>query len=156
VTAGQHPLPQAARDRWLSLDGTWEVLLEPGGAPRPIDVPFTFEAPLSGIGAGDEVHERLRYRRTFRVPEAWSGLHVLLRFGAVDWRATIRLDGEELGTHEGGYAHFSFELGPLAGEHEVEVDVLDPADDAAGQPKGKQRGSHGIWYTRTTGLWRSV
>src|SRR5436190_6600845 len=31
-----------------SLDGTWEVQLEPGEAWREIRVPFTFEAPLSG------------------------------------------------------------------------------------------------------------
>jgi hypothetical protein len=53
--------------------------------------------------------------------------------------------------------HFSFDAGPLEpGRHELEVDVFDPADDSFGQPKGKQRGSHGIWYTRATGIWRSV
>ena len=36
------------------------------------------------------------------------------------------------------------------------VEVDDPADDSFGQAKGKQRGSQGIWYTRTTGIWRSV
>jgi beta-galactosidase/beta-glucuronidase len=150
-----HPLPQARRERWLSLDGPWEIEL--GGRRRPIGVPFTFEAPRSGIGAGDEVHERIRYRRLFGVPHEWRGSRVLLRFGAVDWRASVRVDGEELGTHEGGYAHFSFDLGALSsGEHELVVDVEDPAADAAGRPKGKQRGSHGIWYTRTTGIWRSV
>jgi beta-galactosidase/beta-glucuronidase len=140
-----------------SLDGTWEIRLEPGAAWREIRVPFAFEAPLSGIGAGDEVHERVRYRRTFRVPDEWRE-RTLLHFGAVDWRATVFLDGRELGTHEGGYAHFSFDAGRLAtgSEHELVVDVFDPADDAFGQAKGKQRGSHDIWYTRTTGIWRSV
>lgn len=153
-----HPLPQAARDHTSSLDGPWEVRLEPGAEWWPIVVPFTFEAPLSGIGAGTEIHERIRYRRTFTVPPGWDGRRTLLRFGAVDWRATVAVDGAEVGTHEGGYAHFTFDLGhlPAGGEHEVVVDVEDPADDAAGQAKGKQRGSHDIWYTRTTGIWRSV
>src|SRR5687768_10086713 len=151
-----HPLPQAARDAWSSLDGAWEVELPAGARPRPIRVPFPFEAALSGIGAGGEVHERIRYRRTFGVPDAWRGRRVLLRFGAVDWRATVFVDGREAGAHEGGYAHFTVDLGPLSGEHELVVEVEDPADDAFGQAKGKQRGSHGIWYTRTTGIWRSV
>jgi beta-galactosidase/beta-glucuronidase len=152
-----HPLPQFRRDVWASLDGTWQVQLEADAAWREIRVPFAFEAPLSGIGAGDEIHERLRYRRTFGVPEAWKE-RTLLRFGAVDWRAAVFLDGEELGTHEGGYAHFTLDAGRLGpgSEHELVVDVFDPADDAFGQAKGKQRGSHEIWYARTTGIWRSV
>jgi beta-galactosidase/beta-glucuronidase len=137
-----------------SLDGEWEVQLEPGGEWRTIRVPFTFEAPLSGIGAGDEIHERIRYRRTFRAPAERTRVH----FGAVDWRATVFVDGVELGAHEGGYTHFAFDAGQLepGGEHELVVDVFDPAEDAFGQAKGKQRGSHDIWYTRTTGIWRSV
>jgi beta-galactosidase/beta-glucuronidase len=151
-----HPLPQAARAEWSSLDGLWELELPIGAVRRPIRVPFTFEAPLSGIGAGGDVHERLRYVTTFAVPDAWRGRHVLLRFGAVDWRAVVFVDGREVGSHRGGYAHFSVDLGELTGEHELVVEVEDPADDAFGQAKGKQRGSHGIWYTRTTGIWRTV
>lgn len=148
-----HPLPQAARERWTTLDGRWE--LELGGETRAVEVPFTFEAPRSGIGVAD-VHERVVYRRRFRVPDEWRGSRILLRFGAVDWRATVFVDGEPVGAHEGGYAHFTVDLGGLAGEHELVVEVEDPAADAFGQPKGKQRGSHDIWYTRTTGIWRPV
>ena len=148
------PLPRERRDRRLLLDGTWE--LELGGETLAIEVPFTFEAPLSGIGRGGEVHERVRYRRAFRVPSEWHGLHVLLRFGGVDWHASVAVDGQHVGTHTGGYTHFSFDLGELdhAAEHEIIVDVHDPADGP--QPRGKQRGSGGIWYTRATGIWRSV
>jgi hypothetical protein len=150
------PLPRERRARRVSLDGAWLVELEPGAEPRPIIVPFTFEAPLSGIGLGGEVHERLRYRRTFRVPTDWDGEHVLLRFGGVDWHAVVHVDGRRIGEHRGGYTHFSFDLGPLDPdvEHELVVDVHDPADGP--QPRGKQRGSGGIWYTRTTGIWRPV
>ena len=144
------------RADWLSLDGTWELELPLGTRPRPIRVPFTFEAALSGVGAGEEVHERIRYRRLFAVPDTWRGRRVLLRFGAVDWRATVFVDGRETGSHDGGYAHFAVDLGRLSGEHELVVEVEDPANDAFGQPKGKQRGSHEIWYTRTTGIWHSV
>ena len=150
-----HPLPQAARAEWLSLDGAWQIELS-GGRPQPILVPWSFEARLSGIGADAEVHERVRYRRKVHVPESWRGRRVLLRFSAVDWRATVFLDGRELGQHRGGYTHFTVDLGNLTGEHELVVEVDDPADDSFGQAKGKQRGSQGIWYTRTTGIWRSV
>jgi beta-galactosidase/beta-glucuronidase len=150
------PLPLEVRERRQSLDGAWEVQLEPDRPFEPIVVPFTFEAPLSGIGRGDEIHERLRYRRTFRVPRQWKGLHVLLRFAGVDWRTEVHVDGERVGTHTGGYTHFSFDLGPLdvTHEHQLVVDVVDPADGY--QPRGKQRGRGGIWYTRATGIWRPV
>jgi beta-galactosidase/beta-glucuronidase len=124
-----HPLPQARRDRWQLL--------------------------LEHAFARDEEHARTEL--TFRVPEDWDE-RTLLRFGAVDWRATVTLDGVELGTHEGGYTHFTFDVGRLepGSEHELVVEAWDPHDDAFGQPKGKQRGSHEIWYTRTTGIWRPV
>jgi beta-galactosidase/beta-glucuronidase len=148
------PLPLAVRERRLSLEGVWEVQLEPGADPQAIVVPFTFESELSGIGRGSEIHERLRYRRMFTVPGDWTGSHVLLHFGGVDWHARVELDGAQVGEHAGGYAHFCIDLGGLSGEHELVVDVHDPADGA--QPRGKQRGSGGIWYTRATGIWRPV
>jgi beta-galactosidase/beta-glucuronidase len=93
----------------------------------------------------------------FRVPHDW-GVRTLVRFGAVDWRATVYLDDELLGSHEGGYTHFTLDAGRLepGSEHELRVEVFDPDDDAFGQPKGKQRGSHDIWYTRTYGAWRPI
>lgn len=134
----------------------WSVQLDPGDAPREIVVPFPFEARLSGIGLGGEVHERLRYGRRFEVPEDWRGRRVLLHFGAVDWRATVEVDGRRVGGHSGGYTHFALDLDKLdpSAEHEVVVDVEDPAEGF--QMRGKQRGSGGIWYTRTTGIWQPV
>jgi beta-galactosidase/beta-glucuronidase len=124
-----HPLPQARRDRWQLL--------------------------LEHAYVRDEEHARTEL--TFRIPEDWDE-RTLLRFGAVDWRATVTLDGVGLGTHEGGYTHFTFDAGRLepGSEHELVVEAWDPHDDAFGQAKGKQRGSHDIWYTRTTGIWRPV
>jgi beta-galactosidase/beta-glucuronidase len=123
-----HPLPQARRDLWLPLDLA---------APEVLDA------------------EHARQRCVFRVPDAWNA-RTLVRFGAVDWRARVSLDGVELGTHEGGYTHFTLDAGLLepGSDHELVVDAYDPLDDAFGQPKGKQRGSHDIWYTRTIGAWR--
>jgi beta-galactosidase/beta-glucuronidase len=135
----------------VSLDGSWEVQLEPDAAWQPIQVPFPFEAPLSGIGK-NAVHERIRYRRGFEAP--WDAC-TLLRFGAVDWRAEVHLDGRRVGGHRGGYTGFALDLGRLSpGRHELVVEVEDPAEGP--QPRGKQRDGGGIWYTRTTGIWQPV
>ncbi|HTE17421.1 MAG TPA: glycoside hydrolase family 2 TIM barrel-domain containing protein, partial [Armatimonadota bacterium] len=124
-------------------------------------VPFTFEAALSGIGKGKEVHERVWYRRMFDVPESWRSRRVRLNFNASDWETTVWVNGREVGSHRGGYEPFSLDVTEAlksVGPQEVVVGVYDPADPKQGayQPKGKQLGSEGIWYTRTTGIWQSV
>jgi beta-galactosidase/beta-glucuronidase len=170
----EYPRPQFVRSAWQNLNGLWEFAFDDSNQGRKLGwhtgsvkldgtilVPWTFEAALSGIGRGKEVHERVWYRRLFNLPEAWRGQRVLLHFGAVDWEATVWINGHELGVHRGGYTPFSFDVtdalkGP--GPQTIVVSVYDPSDPAKGayQPKGKQLGSHSIWYTRTTGIWQTV
>jgi beta-galactosidase/beta-glucuronidase len=168
-----YPRPQLVRQDWKSLNGLWEFGFDDANEgrqqawfsghalPGHILVPWTFEAALSGMGKGAEIHEHVWYRRQFDVPSAWTGRHVLLHFGAVDWDSTVWLNGKELGQHRGGYTPFSYDVTDAlkpAGQQELVVGVHDPADPARGayQPKGKQLGSKSIWYTRTTGIWQTV
>ena len=50
------------------------------------------------------------YFRTFSVSPAWSGRRLFLRFGAVNYRAEVFLNQRRLGSHEGGYTPFEFEV----------------------------------------------
>lgn len=161
----EYPRPQMVRDDgWLCLNGTWEFSSRPeGDYEARILVPFAPETGLSGLYKNQEVMERVRYRRGFTVPEAWraAGRAVILNFEAVDWEAAVTIDGKEAGKHRGGYGRFGFDVTKLLGDgpdHVVEVAVFDPADPKKDgfQPRGKQLGSEGIWYTRTTGIWQSV
>ncbi len=169
----EYPRPQAVRKAWKSLNGLWEFAFDDKNIgrsqgwnsgrtlPDRILVPWTFEASLSGIGKGSEVHERVWYRRTFTLRPGWKGKRILLHLGAVDWESTVWVNGKEMGTHRGGYAPFEFDITESvkgSGPQEVVVAVYDPDDPKKGafQPKGKQLGSHSIWYTRTTGIWQSV
>jgi beta-galactosidase/beta-glucuronidase len=169
----EYPRPNMVRKEWKSLNGLWEFAFddENRGAeagwksgyafPERILVPWTYESALSGIGKGKEVHERVWYRRMFDVPRGWKGKRTLLHFGAVDWRSQVWVNGKDMGVHVGGYAPFSCDITAALkpdGPQEVVVAVYDPADPKKGafQPKGKQLGSHSIWYTRTTGIWQSV
>ena len=165
----EYPLPQLARPEWQNLNGHWDYCIRPRAAgdaagfvaEGTILVPFPVESALSGVrrtvGAGREVV----YRRSFSVPEAWSGRRVLLHFGAVDWEARVFVDGAEVGSHRGGYDPFSFDItAPLAARagaaHELTVVVHDPTD-AGPQPRGKQLSKpEGIWYTPVTGIWQTV
>jgi beta-galactosidase/beta-glucuronidase len=169
----EYPRPLLVRKEWKSLNGIWQFAFDDAdrgrtdgwmfGKPLPdrILVPFTFEAALSGIGKGKEIHEHVWYRRTFDVPGAWRGRHVALNFGASDWETTVWVNGKQVITHRGGYTPFSADITDAlkpAGEQEVVVGIYDPADPKSNgwQPKGKQLGSSGIWYTRTTGIWQTV
>ena len=107
----------------------------------------------------DNVAERLWYRRTFSVPAEWKGKDVLLHFGAVNWEATVWVNGKKLGEHRGGYDGFEFDITDALkpdGEQEIVVSAWNPTD-AGTQPRGKQvRKPGGIFYTPSTGIWQTV
>lgn len=159
----EYPRPQMVREKnWINLNGLWEYAVTKAGASQPgawdgeILVPFAIESQLSGVQRTVQAEEELWYRRTFEPPQ---GERVLLHFGAVDWRATVWVNGREIGRHDGGYTPFSFDitdaLGP-SGEQELVVRAWDPTD-AEPQPRGKQvRRPHGIFYTPVTGIWQTV
>lgn len=159
----EYPRPQLTRREWRNLNGVWQFAAgTQGEAPpfgrdlgRSILVPYPEESALSGIG---EHHDYAWYRRTFTVPGAWHGRHVQLNFGAVDYRATVYVNGHQVGAHAGGYTGFSYDITPdlRAGANELVVGVEDPTD-AGGQAIGKQRNHpSGIWYTANSGIWQTV
>lgn len=161
----EYPRPQMTRPKWKNLNGLWSYAIAPREALAPgryegeILVPFCIESALSGVKRTVGSDHRLWYRRTFKVPQHWNGQKILLHFGAVDWDATVWIDGTELGQHKGGYDPFTFEItGALgaAGDHELAVSVWDPTDSYT-QPRGKQvREPDRIWYTAVTGIWQTV
>ncbi|WP_241834910.1 glycoside hydrolase family 2 protein [Pseudofrankia asymbiotica] len=123
--------------------------------PGRVLVPFPVESTLSGIGT---THERMWYRRTFRVPPDWAVGRVHLHFGAVDWACRVWVNGVAVGAHLGGYDAFSFDITLCLNwrEEEVLVHVFDPTD-GGGQPVGKQRRHPGgIFYTSASGIWQTV
>jgi beta-galactosidase/beta-glucuronidase len=165
-----YPRPQLRRSEWFSLNGRWDFQLDfeaeltaPGQLAWPlrIEVPFSPETSRSGIG-DTGLYRACWYRRRFRAPDCSSGQRLLLHFGAVDYHATVWLNGHRLGEHEGGYSPFSFDvtdhLNPSATEQEIVVRVEDDPTDLE-KPRGKQDWQldpHSIWYPRTTGIWQTV
>ena len=161
----EYPRPQLVRSRWLNLNGQWDYALTDRGAAQPatfdgqILVPFAIESSLSGVGQTPTEEQTLWYRRSFEVPAEWSGERVLLHFGAVDFHASVFVNGQLAGEHKGGYTPFSFDVTDLladAGQQELAVSVWDPTDTWT-QARGKQvREPSGIWYTSVTGIWQTV
>jgi hypothetical protein len=161
-----YPRPQLVRSEWLNLNGLWQYAIRPKDAGGPgalfdgdILVPFAPESSLSGVGKMVGPENRLWYRRTFRVPPAWAGKRVWLRFDAVDWDTRVSVNGKAVGTHTGGYDPFAFDITDSlvkSGDQELVVSVWDPSD-AGPQPRGKQvLKPRSIWYTPTSGIWQTV
>lgn len=160
----EYPRPQMVRKDWLNLNGLWQFAKaeergEPAfgqGLPEQILVPYPVESALSGLRRHEE---RMWYRRTFEIPKEWSGRHVLLHFGAVDWESTVFLNGKKLGVHRGGYDGFDFDITNSlkpGGAQELIVGVWDPTNEGS-QPRGKQvLKPGGIFYTPTSGIWQTV
>ena len=167
----EYPRPQFERTAWLNLNGVWEFEMDPGesgeqqgwtsGKPfsQAITVPFPPESTLSGIGHTDFM-SCVWYRRTFSIPETWANKRILLHFGAVDYDATVWVNGTQVCRHRGGYTPFVAEITSALkeGENEVVVRAVDHVRSGV-QPVGKQSGqlhSAGCRYTRVTGIWQTV
>lgn len=105
------------------------------------------------------------YRTTFELSPFKDTRHVLLKFGAVDYFCEIFVNGLLIGSHEGGYTPFSFEItnATNAGPNELLIRVIDPPMDIAQNkalfpemmyneiPHGKQN-----WYVQNSGIWQGV
>ena len=160
----EYPRPQMVREKWLNLNGIWQFqpaasateALPAGNLAREILVPFPVASALSGIM---EHPEHVWYRRSFTLPADWTGQKVLLHFGAVDYRCEVFVNGVSVGTHEGGYDPFSFDITEkISGDGAQTLHVrASDSTDAKGYPRGKQTlYPGGIMYTETTGIWQTV
>ena len=168
----EHPNPQFQRRDWMNLNGKWSFKIDKSKSglakkyyqpqtnfDRTINVPFCPESVLSGIEYKDFM-DAVWYSREFTIPEKYSGLRAILHFGAVDYKATVYINGKEVGTHKGGYISFEFDITDYItdGKNVLTVYAEDDTRNPL-QPRGKQSEeyySHGCDYTRTTGIWQTV
>ena len=170
VPRPEYPRPQFVRSDWLCLNGEWQFEIDAGdsGLERGllerdlkdrIMVPFCPESTLSGVHHTDFM-DAVWYRRTVTIPQAWSGQRVLLHFQAVDYDATVWVDGVEVGRHRGGFTPFTCDLHGVASAGQTVTIVVRARDDhRPPQPRGKQSqryANYGCLYTRTTGIWQTV
>ncbi len=189
----EYPRPRMQRDNYVMLNGAWDYAIVPvdGGVDvetlarqaipsrwdGQIVVPFSPEAPLSGVGRTVHPNELLWYKRKIELPKLADDQRLILHFEAVDWMCACFVNGKLAGTHTGGYLPFFFDVTDLlgssgAGESAGEAEVVATAEsaataelalcvwdpsDAGSQLRGKQRLSRGdIWYTAQSGIWQSV
>ena len=158
----EYPRPQMVRESYVNLNGYWNYAITEGGAPGAeydgrILVPFSPEAPLSGVGRSLAPGQTLWYRRALPCARQ-AGLRTLLHFGAVDQTARVYVNGALAAEHTGGYTAFSADISALLtdGENILTVAVQD-ATEAVPLSRGKQKTKRGgIWYTPQSGIWQTV
>ncbi|MEV4393331.1 sugar-binding domain-containing protein [Nonomuraea sp. NPDC049607] len=158
----EYPRPQLVRDSYVNLNGRWRYAINDGSRPETHDgdilVPYSPEAPLSGVGRQLRPGETLWYRRSFEAPPGPAGGRVILHFGAVDQTCRVWVNDVEVGGHSGGYLPFSFDVTDALTEGANTLDVAVRDDtDTGWQSRGKQRLRRGgIWYTAQSGIWQTV
>lgn len=169
------PNPQFMRQPWIDLTGTWRFRYDDGNTglesgwwkaefgtdSLEITVPYPPESSLSGIG-DSSFHPVVWYQRSLPVIPADAPERTLLRFGAVDYQATVWIDDVCVGSHTGGSSPFCIELSTAwlrsLGNPRLTLRVFDDPLDLE-QTRGKQAWTEepaGIWYKRTTGIWQPV
>ncbi|KAA8641786.1 uncharacterized protein ATNIH1004_010725 [Aspergillus tanneri] len=166
----EYPRPQFKRSKWKNLNGIWQYQSASGldaVQNPPFEQPFTnevlvpscLESGLSGLQEKDVKYSWLK--TNFTVPSSFNRSHVLLNFGAVDYEATVFINGKQAGFHRGGYFHFAVDITQYLSfedENELLVFTHDPTDsDNYVIPVGKQRltPDH-MFYTPCSGIWQSV
>ncbi|KAK4889126.1 hypothetical protein LTR27_012029 [Elasticomyces elasticus] len=114
----EYPRPQLQRSRWQSLNGIWTYQnassldavnsLPSGQLANEVLIPSCLESGLSGIQGEYTIYSW--FATSFSVPSTWTGDRVLLNFAAVDYEATVFVNGRNATFHRGGYFAFTVDV----------------------------------------------
>ena len=159
----EYPRPAMRRDSCEILNGPWQYAITqtaeyPAAWQGSILVPYSPEAPASGVGRTLQPGQWLHYHRLF-APPAGTGGRVLLHFGAVDYACAVQVNGHLVGGHRGGYWPFTLDITELlngTGRNSLWVAVQDPTGHGT-QARGKQTlKPGGMFYPAQSGIWQTV
>nr|POE47287.1 beta-galactosidase [Quercus suber] len=152
----EYPRPQLQRSQWQSLNGIWTYenasSLDAVNSPplnqsltSEVLIPSCLESGLSGIQTLGNLYSW--FSTSFFVPSSWGGGRVLLNFGAVDYEATVFINGNRAGFHRGGYFSFTVDVTNYlrSGENRLYVDKNFTMEIAANR-----------YTTIDCGIWQQV
>lgn len=138
----------------IDLDRDWAFRTDPGSigqgsdwqAHPPADTISVNLPHTWNLGRQDGYVGKAWYCKSFAMPMHSPNLHVRLHFGATFYSAHVWLNGIELGTHQGGYTAYSFDIThQLRANNYLAVEV-DNRIDATTIPGFAQRGDPNSWY----------
>ncbi len=159
-----YPRPQFVRKAWEDLNGEWKFGFGEevkkaqaflGDLPRTIQVPFSYETELSGIGDKSQ-HGTVWYSRTIVCnTEKRTVLHI----EGADYVTRVYVNGVLAGCHTGAYSRISLDITDYLKKGDNTLTIRCDDENSPAQIRGKQRWekeSFGCWYVQTTGIWKSV
>ncbi len=164
IPLSEYPRPQMKRESYYCLNGKWSLVFVSDSQNLKeyvINVPYSPESVYSGVERTLQAHETMCYKRHVEFPEPvdFEKERLVLHFGAVDYRAIVRINSKIVCDHVGGYLPFSIDLsekGIFSKDFELSVLVQDPGDSKE-ISRGKQSSTPGgIWYPKTSGIWQTV
>ena len=164
----EHPRPDFKRPQWINLNGAWEFNFDSNDIgisnkwfnsktnfEKKINVPFPWGSKLSNLNDEADIGW---YKKNITVPEDWKSKKTYLTIGASDWETSIWLDGQFIGSHQGGYVPFSFDLTPFL-KYGKAQNLVIRVDDDAGDPRRFKRG-YALYgkqgYGNARGIWQTV
>lgn len=161
----------------LCLNGNWQFQPQSGEfrPPQggwdkvPIRIPSPWNVNSFSRGQGGDFNlypsypaswEEARmgwHRRTFNIPSVMKGMRIFLRFEAVHYYCEVYVNGKIVGSHEGGFTPFEFDITDAInwdGENELLVGVKDISFFMVGGSAPFPWGS--FWGGHIRGIWQDV
>src|SRR5665811_2057549 len=110
------------------LDGLWDFTFDPHSlgvteqwwrdrlpASRPMPVPASYNDLVVDRGEREHVGD-VWYQTQIVAPATAPGRRTVLRFDAATHRAEVWVNDTRVGTHEGGYTPFEFDISSLVSD----------------------------------------
>jgi beta-galactosidase/beta-glucuronidase len=118
----EYPRPLLQRPQWKNLNGIWQWRAASDGETMPpvnetltqdVLIPSCLESGISGVQQLNVTYAW--FARDFTVPSEWLGSkdRIILNFEAVDYEATVYINGRQAVHNVGGYWHFSVDATKL-------------------------------------------
>lgn len=164
----EYPRPQLWREDYQLLNGKWNFAFGENVTDQDmcagfdggmkINVPFAYQAALSGIGI-EERHDTVWYSRSVEIDKSHLDGRVILHLEGCDYQTFVWVNGVLIGSDCGGYHRLSFDCTSAIREGENNITIKACDDYSVEKPRGKQRSkdtNYGCWYTDTTGIYKTV
>ena len=106
---------------FIQINRDW-YFTGPDGSKTAVDLPHTWNAIDGQDGGNDYWRGTCLYEKDFAKPEFAADERIYLEFRGVNASAKIELNGTEIGTHDGGYSTFRWDITDhLADENHLKV-----------------------------------
>lgn len=115
--------------KYININPDWSFT-GPDGKTAAVSIPHTWNAFDGQDGGNDYWRGTCVYRKTFPIPEYTDDERIYLEFLGVNASARVELNGTEVGSHDGGYSTFRWDVTDcLKPENELVVQVDNSRSD---------------------------